>query len=61
MLSSAAHHLPADLETPGILSHQFSIKRDFVALGTGTQSHQVRAFPGRPVASSLESHHDSAG
>jgi hypothetical protein len=59
MLSSGAHHLPADLEARGILSRQFVVRRDFVALGSGTQSHQVRVIPGRPVASSLESHHDS--
>jgi hypothetical protein len=39
MLSSAAQYLPADLETRGILSHQFLVKRDFVALGSGRQSH----------------------
>jgi hypothetical protein len=34
------------------LSHDFWSIWDFVAPGSGTQSHQVLVFPGRPVATS---------
>jgi hypothetical protein len=43
--------IPADPEARGILSHQLLVKRDFVALGSGTQSHQLLVFPGKSVAS----------
>ena len=33
-----------------IWSHHFWSIWDFVALGSGTQSHQLLVFPGRPVA-----------
>jgi hypothetical protein len=37
---------PADLEARGIFSHQLLVRRNFVASGSGTQSHLVLVFPG---------------
>ena len=51
LLSSAARPSLLTPEARGILSHQLLVKRDFVALGSGTHSHQVLVFSGKPVAS----------